>query len=79
MNGGKLNAMTKALLNAFAKSLQPVFKKCPMMGHKEITVKFEEQKNFISMLPSGFYEIGEEMYDDDDDDMFSCSWVIKIS
>lgn len=78
MEGAKVNPMAKRILNTFAKSLKPIFKKCPLSGRFVINLKFDSAKNFIAMLPKGNYEMGEKLYTDDDPDLLAISLIIKI-
>jgi hypothetical protein len=78
MNGTKINAIAKALLDVYSKSIKPLFKPCPLSGRLNLTIQYEEKNNFISMLPVGNYQFGEKMYCDEDPDLFAISFKIKI-
>lgn len=74
----KINPMVKSFIEIYAKSIKPLMKKCPLSGRIYLKLQFESTKNFITMLPHGNYQFGQKIYNDEDKNIFSVSFIIKI-
>lgn len=70
--------MAKAFVAMYLKSIKPLNKKCPLDGEIVIDFKFESNKNFISMLPQGNYQFGKKVFSDEDKNIFSVSFLMKV-
>lgn len=78
MNGTKINTMTKAFFDVYAKSIKPLMKKCPITGRVNLKIEYEKKNNFVTMLPSGNYQFGQKIYNSDDAEIFMISFIVKI-